>query len=56
MGEGNNHPEALQRLIEMELRNASAKQMHQVAAAGGGDIHLSQGMYGPELDMGFRYK
>ncbi|XP_031393806.1 uncharacterized protein LOC116205364 [Punica granatum] len=52
---GNGHPETLQRLIEMELRNANAKQVHPVAAAGAGG-HISQGIYGPELDMGFRYR
>ncbi|KAI4355149.1 hypothetical protein L6164_003949 [Bauhinia variegata] len=41
-----NHPEALQRLFEMELRSKS-KPIHPFA---GGH---SQGMYGQELDMGF---
>ncbi|XP_061360150.1 uncharacterized protein LOC133304176 isoform X2 [Gastrolobium bilobum] len=44
---GRNHPEALQRLFEMELRSNS-KQMH---ASG-----HSQGMYGQELDLGFGYR
>nr|XP_043623407.1 uncharacterized protein LOC122595150 isoform X2 [Erigeron canadensis] len=40
---GSNHPEAFQRMMEMELR-AQSKQH-------------SQGVYGgPELDMGFRYR
>ncbi|KAA8520677.1 hypothetical protein F0562_015051 [Nyssa sinensis] len=45
-----NHPEAFQRLIEMELR-ANSKQIHPFAAVG-----HSQEMFGPELDMGFRYR
>ncbi|KAF8379585.1 hypothetical protein HHK36_029026 [Tetracentron sinense] len=49
-GGGSNHPEAFERLIEMELR-ANSKQMHPIATA----AH-SQGMYGHELDMGFRYR
>lgn len=44
---GNNQPEAIQKLFEMELR---AKQMHSLAAGN------SQGMYGHELDMGLRYR
>ncbi|XP_077245509.1 chorismate synthase [Tasmannia lanceolata] len=49
-GPGNgNHPEALERLIEMELR-ANSKQILPVA---GGH---NPGIYGPELDMGFRYR
>ncbi|XP_059651341.1 uncharacterized protein LOC132298967 [Cornus florida] len=47
---GSNHPEAFQRLMEMELR-ANSKQIHPLAAPG-----RSQGMYGHELDMGFRYR
>ncbi|KAK9279611.1 hypothetical protein L1049_013290 [Liquidambar formosana] len=43
-----NHPDALQRLIEMELRS-NAKQIHPLAGHG-------QGMYGHELDMSFRYR
>ncbi|KAJ7951186.1 Serine-rich adhesin for platelets like [Quillaja saponaria] len=43
-----NHPEALQMLMEMELRSKS-KQTHPFAAGG-----HSQGMYGHELDLGFR--
>ncbi|XP_043717180.1 uncharacterized protein LOC122665149 isoform X2 [Telopea speciosissima] len=45
-----NHPEALERLFEMELR-ANSKQMRPVASPG-----HSMGMYGHELDMGFRYR
>ncbi|KAJ4952073.1 hypothetical protein NE237_028905 [Protea cynaroides] len=45
-----NHPESLERLIEMELR-ANSKQVHPVAAPG-----HSMGMYGHELDMAFRYR
>ncbi|PIN20170.1 hypothetical protein CDL12_07132 [Handroanthus impetiginosus] len=44
-----NTPEALQRLIEMELR-AKSKQIHPLAAG------HSQGMYGNEVDLGFRYR
>uniref|UniRef100_A0A5B7A9G5 Uncharacterized protein n=1 Tax=Davidia involucrata TaxID=16924 RepID=A0A5B7A9G5_DAVIN len=47
---GGNHPEAFQRLIEMELR-ANSKQIRPFAAVG-----HSQGMHGHELDMGFRYR
>lgn len=43
-----NHPEAFQRLIEMELR-ANAKPVHPAAAGNIPD------MYGPELGMSFRY-
>ncbi|OMP00341.1 hypothetical protein COLO4_12765 [Corchorus olitorius] len=50
VGSGSHHPEALQRLIEMELRSNS-KQMHPFSSPG-----HSQGMYGHELDMGFRYR
>ncbi|CAK9134383.1 unnamed protein product [Ilex paraguariensis] len=46
---GSNHPEAFQRLMEMELR-ANAKQIHPFP---GGH---SRGMYGNELDMGFGYR
>ncbi|KAJ7962454.1 Serine-rich adhesin for platelets like [Quillaja saponaria] len=42
-----NHPEALERLIQMELRSKT-KQIHPFAAGG-----HSQGMYGNELDFGF---
>ncbi|KAM5555469.1 hypothetical protein ABKV19_023411 [Rosa sericea] len=49
---GSNHPEALQRLLEMEMRS-NPKQIHPFAASGG---HNSQGMYGHELDMGFGYR
>ncbi|KAK4738830.1 hypothetical protein R3W88_002527 [Solanum pinnatisectum] len=44
----NNHPDALQRLIEMELR--ASKQIHPFPAGQG------QGMYGHELDMGMRHR
>ncbi|OIT08047.1 PREDICTED: uncharacterized protein LOC109226469 isoform X1 [Nicotiana attenuata] len=44
----NNHPEALQRLIEMELK--ASKQNHTFPAGRG------RGMYGHELDMGLRYR
>ncbi|GLT84656.1 hypothetical protein SLE2022_028730 [Rubroshorea leprosula] len=44
------HPETLQRLIGMELRS-NPKQIRSL----GGSGH-SQGMYGHELDMGFRYR
>ncbi|XVF73127.1 hypothetical protein PTKIN_Ptkin12aG0176900 [Pterospermum kingtungense] len=50
IGSGSHHPEALQRLIEMELRSNS-KQINPFGAAG-----HSQGMHGHELDMGFRYR
>ncbi|KAL6128656.1 hypothetical protein ACLB2K_072011 [Fragaria x ananassa] len=49
---GSNHPEALQRLLEMEMRS-NPKQIHPFASGGG---HNSQGMYGHELDMGFGYR
>lgn len=49
-GIGNSHPEAFQRLIELD-RRANAKQMSPFAAAG-----HSQGMYGHDIDMGFRYR
>ncbi|KAI4328831.1 hypothetical protein L6164_021156 [Bauhinia variegata] len=48
---GRNHPEALQRLFEMEL-GSNSKPIHPFAAAGG----HSQGMYGQELDLGFGYR
>ncbi|XP_042965099.1 uncharacterized protein LOC122299158 isoform X1 [Carya illinoinensis] len=44
------HPEAIQRLIERELRSKS-KQVQPFAAADRG-----QGMYGHEVDMGFGYR
>ncbi|KAA8516089.1 hypothetical protein F0562_019268 [Nyssa sinensis] len=47
---GSNHPDAFQRLIEMELR-ANSKQVRPFAGVG-----HSQGMHGHELDMGFRYR
>lgn len=50
---GSNHPEAFQRMMEME-RWAQSKQVRPV------NTGHSQGMYGhghgPELDMGFRYR
>uniref|UniRef100_A0A2P2LWL8 Uncharacterized protein LOC105642935 isoform X2 n=1 Tax=Rhizophora mucronata TaxID=61149 RepID=A0A2P2LWL8_RHIMU len=49
-GGGTNHPEALRRLIEMELRSSS-KQGRTFPAAG-----HSPGMYGHELGMGFGYR
>ncbi|CAD5190120.1 unnamed protein product [Musa acuminata subsp. malaccensis] len=48
-GGGGNHPEALQRLIDMELR-ANAKQVHPASAG-----HIP-GIYGPEFDRSFRYR
>ncbi|XVF22491.1 hypothetical protein REPUB_Repub12eG0177200 [Reevesia pubescens] len=51
VGSGSHHPEALQRLIEMELRSNSSKQISPFGAAG-----HNQGMHGNELDMGFRYR
>ncbi|KAL5859642.1 hypothetical protein ACOSQ4_000938 [Xanthoceras sorbifolium] len=50
IGGGSNNPEALQRLIEMEIRSKS-KHVHPFAAAG-----PNQGMYNQELDMGSRYR
>ncbi|CAL1398863.1 unnamed protein product [Linum trigynum] len=47
---GTNRPEALQKLIEMELRSKQ-KQVHPLAAVGQG-----QGAFGHELDMGFGYR
>ncbi|XP_047333957.1 uncharacterized protein LOC124937696 isoform X2 [Impatiens glandulifera] len=45
---GNNYPEAIQRLIEMEVRANAAKQRAH---------HNSQGMFGhDQLDVGFRYR
>ncbi|KAK8711305.1 hypothetical protein V6N13_146589 [Hibiscus sabdariffa] len=52
VGSGRHHPEALQRLIEMELRSKS-KQMSPFSASGHSE---GQGMYGHELDMGFQYR
>lgn len=46
---GSNHPEALQRLIGMELR-ANPKQLHPFG------VGHSQAVYNHELDMGFRYR
>ncbi|XP_073102426.1 uncharacterized protein [Elaeis guineensis] len=42
------HPEALERLIEMEMR-ANSKQIHPASAG------YIPGIFGPELDMNFRY-
>lgn len=47
---GTHNPEALQRLIEMELR-AKSKPNHPYSGAG-----QTQGMYGHELDTGFGYR
>jgi len=44
---GRNHPEALQRLFEMELRSNS-KPIHPSGH--------SQGIHGHELDLGFGYR
>ncbi|MBA0617375.1 hypothetical protein Godav_026828 [Gossypium davidsonii] len=52
VGSGSHHPEALQRLIEMELRSKS-KQLSPFGAPSHGQ---GQGMYGHELDMGFQYR
>ncbi|MBA0652697.1 hypothetical protein Goklo_019933 [Gossypium klotzschianum] len=52
VGSGSHHPEALQRLIEMELRSKS-KQMGPFGAPGHSQ---GQGMYGHEPDMGFQYR
>ncbi|XP_011037003.1 PREDICTED: uncharacterized protein LOC105134329 [Populus euphratica] len=49
-GVESNQPEALQRLIEMELRSNS-KQIHPFATPGHGP-----GIYGHELDMSFGYR
>ncbi|KAL9385400.1 hypothetical protein Peur_022410 [Populus x canadensis] len=49
-GGESNQPEALQRLIEMELRSNS-KQIHPFATPGHGP-----GIYGHELDMSFGYR
>ncbi|XVE77198.1 hypothetical protein DITRI_Ditri13aG0042200 [Diplodiscus trichospermus] len=50
VGSGSHHPEALQRLIEMELRSNS-KQISSFGVAGHG-----QGMYGHGLDTGLGYR
>ncbi|KAK2650212.1 hypothetical protein Ddye_017701 [Dipteronia dyeriana] len=50
IGGGSNNPEALQRLLEMELRSNS-KHVHPFAGAG-----PNKGMYNQELDMGSRYR
>ncbi|KAK8588016.1 hypothetical protein V6N12_022475 [Hibiscus sabdariffa] len=52
VGSGKHHPEALQRLIEMELRSKSM-QMSPFSASGHSQ---GEGMYGHELDMGFQYR
>ncbi|XP_039008320.1 uncharacterized protein LOC120136328 [Hibiscus syriacus] len=52
VGSGSHHPEALQRLIEMELRSKS-KQISPFGASGRSQ---GQGIYGHELDMGFQYR
>ncbi|KAL3517209.1 hypothetical protein ACH5RR_024111 [Cinchona calisaya] len=46
---GSNHPDAFQRLVEMELR-AKSKQIPPFAAG------HSQAMYGHELDTGFHHR
>ncbi|KAH7842788.1 hypothetical protein Vadar_009261 [Vaccinium darrowii] len=47
---GSNHPDAFQRLLEMELRAKSRRTTHPFPAVG-----HSQGMYGGhDRDMGFR--
>ncbi|XP_022025660.1 uncharacterized protein LOC110926212 isoform X3 [Helianthus annuus] len=50
---GSNHPEALQRMMEMERWAQQSKQVRPVNTG-----HNQQGVYGhgPELDMGFRYR
>ncbi|XP_041000028.1 uncharacterized protein LOC121246095 isoform X3 [Juglans microcarpa x Juglans regia] len=50
VGGGSNHPEAIQRFIERELRSES-KHVKPFAAADRG-----QGMYGHEVDLGFGYR
>ncbi|GMI66814.1 Conserved Binding of eIF4E 1 [Hibiscus trionum] len=52
VGGGSHHPEALQSLIEMELRSKST-QMSPFGASGHSQ---GQGIYGHELDMGFQYR
>lgn len=54
LSDGSNHPDAIQRLIEMELR-ANSKQIHPLAAGGG---HGGQGHgHGHGLESGgFRYR
>ncbi|KAK4397188.1 hypothetical protein Sango_1555400 [Sesamum angolense] len=49
MHSGSNPPEAFQRLIEMELQ-ANSKHIHPFATG------HNQGVYGHEIDMGFRYR
>lgn len=49
-GSGSNHPEVLQRMMEMEMR-AQAKQIRPLNGQGG-----MYGGQGHELDMGFRYR
>ncbi|XP_042470233.1 uncharacterized protein LOC122052657 isoform X1 [Zingiber officinale] len=48
-GSSISHPDAFQRLLEMEMR---AKEKHAHPAAAG---HIPS-MYGPEFDMSFRYR
>lgn len=57
-GNTNNQPEALQRLIEMELRsNGKQVQQHPVPAViGGGGVHTNQGLFEHVRDMGFGYR
>ncbi|KAK9757896.1 hypothetical protein RND81_01G193700 [Saponaria officinalis] len=50
LGAGNQPPEAFQRFLEME-RQANPKQMHPFANSG-----PSQGKFGHEFDMGYRYR
>ncbi|KAM7508624.1 hypothetical protein LguiA_019077 [Lonicera macranthoides] len=49
---GSNHPEALQMLIGMDVRANSKQQQQQIHPP----PPYGQGMYGHELDMGFRYR
>lgn len=52
-GGGSNHPEALQRLIGMELRSNPNKQIHHPFAVAG---HSQDMTFGHELDTGFRHR
>ncbi|KAI4378021.1 hypothetical protein MLD38_015564 [Melastoma candidum] len=55
-GVANNHPEALQRLLEMELRlNNKPANPFPPAAAAAAPGH-GQGLYGHDLDLSFRYR
>ncbi|KAE8784061.1 hypothetical protein D1007_42424 [Hordeum vulgare] len=47
-----NHPDAFERLMQMEL-TARSKQMHPAMA---GPVPGGGGMYGPELDLNLRYR